>query len=182
VIIFEGPDGSGKTTLAKAFSELSGLPIAERVVSKEARAMVDLKEWTEDNVGLGFQEKIFDRHRLISEFIYGPILRAEQEPGFDDISWVWRMTERFYKLRPIIIYSIPPLETVRANLANDPDNEEVAEWAGPIYTAYLQRAAHDLLHYPEFTLLHDYTDGSSEESWAGLILSMYNERLRRNYK
>src|ERR687883_686991 len=97
MIIVEGPDGGGKTTLITKLSDLFDLPIAERVVSKEARAMVDLVQWTERNVSEGSQHTLFDRHRLISEPIYGAILRDRFEPGFDDAKWLHEMMYRFYR-------------------------------------------------------------------------------------
>jgi hypothetical protein len=180
MIIFEGPDGAGKTTLIKSFQGLTGFPIAERVVSKDAEAMTDLRRWVWDNVQMGFQERIFDRHRLISEFIYGPILRTEQEPGFNDPDWVLSMTGRFYRLRPIIVYCIPPLHTVRHNLLGDEDNRVVWDHIDAIYTAYLQRAMTDYTLRPYNTIIHDYTQALEGET-EGLILGLLaDQRAGRN--
>ena len=69
MIIVEGPDGAGKTTLIRQLQERwPDLAVAPRVVSKDAEAMVDLQEWVNINLSDGPQYKIFDRHRLISEF------------------------------------------------------------------------------------------------------------------
>lgn len=143
MIIVEGPDGAGKTTLIKQLTERYELDVAPRVVSKDTEAMIDLKVWTEENVKAGFQNLIFDRHRLISEPIYGPILRTEQAPGFTDLQWLFTMLWKFYKARPVIIFCLPPLEVVKANIANDPDNVVVADKIEGIYAAYAARASLD---------------------------------------
>lgn len=178
MIIFEGPDGAGKTTLIRSVSRFTGLNIAPRVVSKEAEALVDIKAWVEENVRGGFQYTLFDRHRLISEFIYGPVLRDEQEAGFTELTWVWDVLSELYsRVKPVIIYSLPPLEVVKANVANDSDNSVVAKFIEPIYTAYLQRAAMDMLLNPKYTILHDYTEKGHEEGyWEGLIVETVASR------
>jgi len=176
MIIFEGSDGAGKTTLIKSFQELSGLPIAPRVVSKDAEAMVDLKAWVWDNVQHGFQETIYDRHRLISEYIYGPILRPSQEPGFNDPDWVGYVMSMFYLyVDPIIVYCIPPLKSVMTNVTGDPDNKVVENHIEAIYTAYLQRAMTDLVLRPTRTIIHNYTTAFEGET-EGLILGLMANR------
>ena len=41
MIIVEGPDGAGKTTVLQDLKTVFDLPVAPRVVSKETEAMVD---------------------------------------------------------------------------------------------------------------------------------------------
>ena len=139
IIIVEGPDGSGKTTLVNMLKEELGISVAPRVVSKEATAMTDLMSWVDDNLDNGPVPTLFDRHRLISETIYGPILRPESSPGFDDLSWLGPRMTRFYKLEPLIIYCLPPLETVLANLKGDPNNLAVIDFTDRIYQSYVSR-------------------------------------------
>ena len=144
IIIVEGPDGAGKTTLIRELSARYNIPIAPRVVSKEAEGLGgNGKAWVEENLAQGFQYTLFDRHRLISEFIYGPVLRTEQEPGFTDMWWVYKSLQRFYSLGPLVIYCLPPLELVRANVLHDDDNSAVAKFIEPIYSSYLHRFAMD---------------------------------------
>lgn len=139
MIIIEGPDGGGKTTLIRQLQERYGLSVAPRVVSKDTEPMVDLVAWVEENLNNGFQHAIFDRHRLISEPIYGPILRQKQQPGFDNLIQLAYWTKRFYAIEPLIIYCLPPLEVVRANVTGDPDNTKVADKIDQIYAAYCHR-------------------------------------------
>lgn len=136
MIIVEGPDGSGKTTLIEQLVEHTGLPVAPRVVSKDTEAMVDLKKWTEDNVWGGWQPTIFDRHRLISEPIYGPIFRDKDEPGFENLYWFSHMLGEFYRTGPVLIFCLPPLTEVMANVISDPDNRVIAPRTREVWGAY----------------------------------------------
>jgi hypothetical protein len=181
MIIVEGPDGAGKTTLIRQMMERyqDGLTIAPRVVSKDAEAMVDLRQWVNTNLDEGPQYKIFDRHRLISEFIYGPVLRTEQQPGFDSVTWVWHSLRRFQQMRPVLIYCIPPLEAVMANIAGDEDNQVVWNHIMGIYTAYLQRATLDALNAG--AIIYDYTtDGQEADPLAIFDHRIKNMRERAN--
>jgi hypothetical protein len=144
VIIIEGPDGGGKSTLVQLLSERLKLPVADKVVASDTTAMVDLVKWTEENVEKGFQRTIFDRHRLISEPIYGPILKPRQDPSFGDLAWMSDMVWRFYQAKPIVIYCLPDIHTVRANvLREDTDNSVVQNRIAAIYVSYVNRAALD---------------------------------------
>lgn len=162
MIVVEGPDGAGKTTLIDYLREELNLPVAERVVSKDTKAMVNLKAWTEDNVNRGWQATIFDRHRLISEPIYGALMRKAFEPGFDDFQWFYMMNYMFYKnCRPVIIYCLPPWPIVEKNIANDPDNRAIAPKIRRIYQLYLAKAAYDCVNHG--ARVYDYTQDSPQE-------------------
>ncbi|MEG2887217.1 MAG: hypothetical protein RR853_08840 [Aurantimicrobium sp.] len=181
MIIVEGPDGGGKSTLIKSIQELTGFKVAGRVVSKETKALFDLKVWVEDNLDLGPHDAIYDRYRLISEFIYGPILRIAQQPGFTDPDWVLHSMSKLYQNDPLIIYCLPPLEVVQWNLQGDEDNTKVVDHIEQIYTAYLQRASLDLIMRPTRTL-HDYTDtypGETEGFVLGLLANRKAERITK---
>lgn len=173
MIIFEGPDGSGKSTLMHQLNDELKLPIAPRVVSKETEAMVDLQTWVDQNLETGFQPIIYDRHRLISEPIYGPTLRGtSQEPGFSDVTWLAPRLRQFYELKPVIIYCLPPLEVVQANLKNDPDNTRVLDKIEAIYTAYVARIALDYSLAPGKVYVWDYTRSlkiKGKPAWFGAL-------------
>lgn len=156
MLVVEGPDGGGKTTLIKLLSEELGLPVAPRVVSQGTEAMVDLKDWVDNNLEEGFQPVIFDRYRLISEPIYGPILRDQAQPGFDDITWLGPRIKRFYDLDPIIIYCLPSYDLVEDNVISDPNNAAVKFDIAAIYSAYVAKAAMDLAIAPGTVKVWDY--------------------------
>lgn len=156
MLIVEGPDGGGKSTLIKLLSEELNLPVAPRVVSKGTEAMTDLRQWVDNNLEQGFQPTIFDRYRLISEPIYGTILREKAEKGFDDISWLGPRIKRLYEIDPIIIYCLPSYEVVEANVIGDPDNTAVRFQIASIYSAYVAKAATDYALSPGTVKIWDY--------------------------
>lgn len=181
MIIIEGPDGSGKTTLIKQLAGVTQLPIAPRVVSKDAEAQVDLVEWVEQNLKQGFQATMFDRHRLISEPIYGPTLRAKAEPMFDNFIWLSNQLHRFYGMGPVIIYCLPPFEAVWESVRSDPDNKVVHDerTARAIYNLYVTRASLDYTRMGHRVLIYNWiTDSHNFLPMADFIERSIEEELK----
>lgn len=173
MIIVEGPDGGGKTTLIRRLSEDLGLRIAPRVVAQDTTAMVDLKLWVEENLNLGYHMKLYDRHRLISEPIYGAV-KNRVEPGFDDLGWMTAMMSNFYEIEPTIIYCLPPKAAVIHNVQHGyDDNSAVFSQIEVIYSAYIAKAAMDV--GLEFAYVYDYTRMTYET-----ILEKIELELERN--
>jgi hypothetical protein len=144
VIIVEGPDGSGKSTLVERLAREIRLPVASKVVASDTQPIVNIRDWTESNVHKGFQPVIFDRHRLISEPIYGPAMRRRQDAEFYDLTWLADMMWHFYNAKPIIIYCMPDILTVRENVLRDEtDNQAVRDHIVAIYAGYVARASMD---------------------------------------
>lgn len=171
MIIVEGPDGAGKTTLINDIRQWFHWPIAPRVVSKDAEAMVDLKDWVELNLAKGFHRSIYDRHRLVSEPIYGAVLRNEFEPGFDNLGWLSEMMWSFYeKCNPIIIYCLPPWKEVEANtrVGIEYQPQHVVDNIRKIYSLYLSQASREY-HSRERTFVYDYT---RPQSYPDLLRSI----------
>lgn len=180
MIIVEGPDGAGKTSLINTLVDRWGYPVAPRVVSKNTEAMIDLQAWVDENLDLGFQQVIFDRHRLISEPIYGPILRETTEPGFTELAWFGPRLQRFYDIKPIVIYCLPSLYTVRRNLAYDPDNTRVKDHISKVYRSYVNKIATDLVLAPNTTHVWDYENSLQIDGlphWLYDVNQQIKERL-----
>lgn len=161
MIVVEGPDGAGKTTLIQKLSEDLGIDVAPRVVSEQTKAMTDLRKWTDDNLRMGFQTLLFDRHRLISDPIYRAVL-GEYNPELYDWAWLSRAVDLFYNLKPgppVIIYCLPPLDVVLKNVYSDSrnDNTAVMHTITPIYYSYTAKAAADMAMFHGSIAKYDYT-------------------------
>lgn len=98
-IIFEGPDGAGKSTLANVISNLLGLSVTHSggpskypgEVNARARAF---NARTEDEV--------FDRHPAVSQNIYQAALYAGSAQEMELISE--DVVRQFYETKPFIVY------------------------------------------------------------------------------
>lgn len=156
MIIVEGPDGAGKSTLVQRLALDLDIPIAKRAVGVDTKALVDLKQWTEDNLRKGFHDTLYDRHRLISEPIYGMAMQRT-EPGFDSLDWMLAMMSDFYHIKPILIYCLPPKSVVIRNVwEGEADNSAVNSKIEYIYNGYVARAAIDCFNLGS-CYIYDYT-------------------------
>lgn len=92
-IILEGPDNSGKSTLAEYLSQHLQLPIqGSEGPPKYAGEIHDrLARYAK------LRNYIFDRHPVVSQAIYGAFREGSDKPTEDE-------THEFYGSRPLIIY------------------------------------------------------------------------------
>lgn len=119
MIILEGMDGSGKTHLAAALTKDLGLPMAERASSSIGGPIADLFDWVNRDIDCLHTRplSIYDRHPLISEFIYGPVVRGTIDDRFLRM-WFQR---RLHKWRDnaFVVFCDPGDEAMGRNLAED---------------------------------------------------------------
>lgn len=161
MLIVEGPDGAGKTTLVERLSKDLEMYVMPRVVSKDAEPMTDLVQWVHDDVTSGLKRALYDRHRLISEPIYGPVLRGRMEPGFDNIRWLRDYQRKFRELEPFVIFCLPPIASVLNVVDGDDDNQVVQGHIELIYWLYHNMAA----LWPTPSAVWDYT--TQESTYRG---------------
>lgn len=155
MIIIEGPDGSGKTTLAKKLSEAMGWPVGDKVVGSDTKPLTDLRDWVEANLGRGYHPGIYDRHRLISEPVYSAVLTHRKiDEKFWEPEWLTGAYHRLHSIQPMVIMCMPPLDTVVNNVMGDPNNKAVADRIQQLYLAYFHQG---LIHSELTTIWYDYT-------------------------
>ena len=160
MIIFEGPDGAGKTTLIKKISEMYDLPVAPRVVGTDTQPLVDLRQWVEDNLAadrykLLSANTIFDRHRLISEPIYSLAMGGDRDDRFWDLHWLRISMDKFYACEPLIVWCLPPIDEVIRN-CEDESNRFVRPFIQKIYRGYMTEIARWGACQYSWQLTYDY--------------------------
>lgn len=128
VIVLEGPDGAGKTQLAQRLSEDLGLPLAQKFVKSDGEG-----SGTNDLFGEAYRDvvtmmdkppMIYDRHPLISEYVYGPIVRGILPPDF--VMPQAHATLRLLAEQVHVIWCLPALQRVADNVADTETNQQMS--------------------------------------------------------
>ncbi len=118
-IVLEGPDGGGKSTLATLLSEITGMPVAPGEGPPKAPGEIVARIFRLQEL----DGVIFDRHPIVSESIYGPIIRgknAERLPR--------NQVRDFYDGRNFIIYCQAPINGYkRMTVGKDEDPDFIAQ-------------------------------------------------------
>lgn len=152
--IFEGPDGAGKSTAAKAYAEATGARYVHfgplpRVGKNLARIYVEAML----PALLGYQNVVLDRCWL-SELPYGLAFREGKDRL--DGSASRRMLERLaFRCGAVVVRCLPPWDMVKVNYLARKQLEMLDDESqlGIVYDAYLDEPT-DL---PDLT--YDYTTG-----------------------
>lgn len=139
MIILEGPDGSGKSTLQKSLLE-AGFEAGPRAVTSEGGVIdrENLVQWVWEDLmtwrSPDQQLRVYDRHPLVSEYIYGPIVRGDVAPGM--LSPFAREMGHWFVRNALVIFCLPPLETVQVEVQKEAQMEGVVENIDDIYMSY----------------------------------------------
>lgn len=131
MIVLEGPDGSGKTTLANRIGHLWNVPVIHSpglVPEFICSAMLHHASNPQEMI-------IYDRF-WFSEFIYGPILRGEMRWP----QWLMDMMTRVWlpKVKPCVIYCWAHPDVLRETVVNRPEMKGVPDNIDAIAHAYHQ--------------------------------------------
>jgi hypothetical protein len=118
-LVLEGPDYAGKTTLGQRLSYLTGMPLISGDGPPRSAG-----EFTGRVCRyLAMTGVIFDRHPLISDPIYGPIIRRHTYVTSE-------MVKQFRGTRPFIIYVQPETTELSPNHKCKEDHETEEHVAG----------------------------------------------------
>ena len=142
IIIVEGMDGTGKTTLIqqlahhldvkpKKFVKSSG-PDEDYRLNLIANTISEIKELETASMERGPIKRLYDRFPLISEAVYGPILRGHNCFG----GLYHPLRRRLLALKTVIIYCRPDREVIQANVRQSPQMSGVLEHFKDLLDAY----------------------------------------------
>ena len=169
-IILEGPDGSGKSTILHTIADWERqLTIHPKFATSkgpdhhlfDVRTQADLETLADATKTPG----IYDRYPIISELIYGPIIRKRLPGWFNDSEWI-SIAERVLQARTIVVWCLPPFDVVRKNVSDDRDMPGVTDNLNEIYLQYQNRA--EQWQGPKF--IYDYTKGNMHTASLGVYL------------
>ena len=151
MIVVEGMDNTGKTSLVNHLATRYSLPV---IHSAGPRDMLGSFRWVRAALNHHRHHIIFDRFALISEAVYGTILRGvdmfENPAGLH----LW---DTFRRLDPIIIYCRPHIGVV-TNFGDRAQMEGVVDRATQLYSRYEEVMADRVKTFLpfDFTVDSDY--------------------------
>ena len=99
IFIIEGPDGSGKTTLAEKLSRQTGYPVVHRSQPKSEEEKLRMLDEYVEAINTG-RNVIFDRC-WYSEMAYGPVMRDKSIITYPEM---YLLEEKLAKHGALIIY------------------------------------------------------------------------------
>lgn len=158
MIILEGPDGCGKTTLLSVLTDVLRLEAAPRAsipgigVPKDR----DLVKWVNEDMGTWHKRpcEVHDRYPLISEPIYGSYVRGRPSLRLD--GW-YRGQLDVMRRSALVIFCLPPYEIALKNAQHDRQMDGVLERYDAIYAGYQWLACMWGGHRFTFNYTHGHT-------------------------
>lgn len=182
MIIIEGPDGSGKTTLvgkiSKQFPQLvmdhrldrdDKREEAHRVNTVRARTYTALARAVQ-----GGRPNMYDR-LFYSEIVYGNLLRGGSRFSDEECWYINRVLEA---LQPPVVLCLPPLEVVKNNVLKSQDKQMhgVLDNIGSIYATYT-----GIVGQARSIIVYDYTKHDPELSVIPVIAAYLEQRRVREW-
>jgi hypothetical protein len=145
-VVVEGPDGAGKSTLVDYMTNHSYFIPARKASASKEGPIANLAQWCEqeETVWRGVAARggkthwVYDRHPVISEPIYGAIVRGYTQPGFQDPhGWLNVRRLNMYQ-HTLVVWCLPPLFRILEHVSTDRDMPGVAENIATIREAYVK--------------------------------------------
>lgn len=162
MIILEGIDGGGKTSLLKEVCGRFGITQRPRFSSADGPLPNLFDRVYQDLITIPTSEcQVYDRHPLISDYVYAPALRGGLLPEF---TWPSaRSMRNLLAAQSLVVWCVPPKEVVSKSLLNRIDegnHQHVHTRLDEIYDAYLMQRN----FWPGDDVSYDYTDSNSRQA------------------
>lgn len=166
VIVVEGPDGAGKTTLVDAIAKKYGLTVGERLRDRtrlHETTVADTFRALSQAVACDHPRPVIWDRLFYSDLVYAPVVR--KEPSRFNKAQSRLIRHVLNALDCPFILCLPPLPIVRQNVELDPRSQMsgVLENIIDIYEGYLRLAETGML--PQNYIIYDYTTELDEHLW-----------------
>lgn len=162
MIIVEGPDGAGKTTLVNELQESFGLQVGQRGTKDRDLLWTVTRPDTYKALAeaiRGDQPPVIWDRLYYSELVYHDITGRHCQFSESEQFFIEQVIEAIY---PPVIVCLPLWETVRANVAKDHQMEGVVDNALKIYRRYESLKFHGNVIY------YSYTRARPNRKWRSL--------------
>lgn len=164
MIILEGPDGAGKTTLLQDLLDtFPSIEEHERASTSMGGPVKDIFEWAVADVETWTVQPLsfYDRHPLISEPIYGTILRGGYDRRFDGHEG--HPIKQKLVHRALTVMCLPPISNVVNNVKHEQQMDGVDGHITELYMAYNNRLLTHGEMMPHTVFHYDYTQSLTDE-------------------
>lgn len=177
MILIEGPDGAGKTTLVGRLCDKFGLLPGTRL---EKNRDLIYRSTRQDTFRAIYDELMLDRPPVIwdrlgpwSDPIYSKFSAPPRQPAFSlcEISGIRSLFEH---MEWPVIFCLPPLVDVRANVIDSHQVEGVLENIDNIYSAYAS-----LQVMSRFSMVYNYRTNGGLEIIEEYLAKYLEERQER---
>lgn len=167
MIILEGMDNSGKTTLAQRL--LEEFPELRVIKSCGHASVGDALAWVAAAIRNEDPRMLYDRYFPISERVYGTVCRQGDIFG----SYTFDILSLTFRREPLIIYCRPPLSTIE-QWGDRPQMPGVKDRTHELLKRYdwLMDLIRDMYLKPTLIVDYDYTDPKSYTHTVAAV-SMY---------
>ena len=156
IIVVEGPDGAGKTTLIHHLTKDLGMERARRFSTSTGGPLDNIYELTVIDLNKPQQGKIYDRHPAISNAIYDRALDRPMDERFLSVNYQHLRAQFFARAR--LVLCMPPTKVIRRNLKVERQLPGVDENINEVIEGY-RRISDEIAwgNWPGWAYIYDYT-------------------------
>jgi GTPase SAR1 family protein len=181
MIILEGPDGAGKTTLLlNLLDEFPSIEQHEKASTPTGGPVDNIAQWAKDDIKSWPAQPLsfYDRHPMISEPIYGSILRGTYDKWFQGAD-AQRVGQKMM-LQGLVVFCLPSIETVIENLDAEEQLAGVEDNIGQLWGSYSAHLDYFATRFPNSVFHFDYNRPTDFDELHTLIEAHQVRYNRRN--